>query len=115
MLQPGQLRGQGLVGLHQLRQLPGHPRDLPIPRHDLLGLLGQLSGLAVNDGEQLLARHLLQPGHRKIQSQAGRSTAQRHTSNIADRSVPMINLRLNVYLVEARVGLADLGVPVLDQ
>ena len=42
------------------------PRDLPIPRRELLGLLGQLPGLAPHDEEQLVARHLLRPGHRKI-------------------------------------------------
>jgi hypothetical protein len=55
MLQPGQLRGQGLVGLHHLRELPSHPRDLPIPRSELLGLLGQLPGLAVHDDQKLVA------------------------------------------------------------
>ena len=81
MLQPGQLGGQGLVGLHQIRQLPGHARDLPIPRRKLLGLLGQLPGLAVHDEEQLVARHRLRPGHRKIEPQASRSIPQRHARN----------------------------------
>ena len=87
MLQPGQLRGQGLVGLHQLRELPGHPRDLPIPRRELPGLLGQLPGLAVHDDEQLVARHRLRPGHRKIEPQTSRSIAQRHASNIRHPSI----------------------------
>ena len=90
--------GQGLVGLHQLRELPGHPRDLPIPRRELLDQLGQLPGLAVHDDEKLVARHPLRPGHRKIQPQTGRSIPQRHASNIRTPASLMINLWVNVYV-----------------
>ena len=54
MLHPGQLGGLGLVGLHQLRDLPGHRADLP--------------GLAAHEHDQLLARHLLRHRHPKIQA-----------------------------------------------
>ena len=64
---------------------PGIP-DLPIPRRQLPGLLGQLPGL-VHDDQELVARHRLRPGHRKIKPQAGRSIAQRHASNIRHPSI----------------------------
>jgi hypothetical protein len=44
MLQPGQPGGERLVGLHQLRDLPGLRADLP--------------GLAPHHDDQLVARHL---------------------------------------------------------
>jgi hypothetical protein len=40
MLQASQLAGQGLVGPHQLRQLPRLAGDLPILRGQLFGLRG---------------------------------------------------------------------------
>jgi len=52
MLQPGQLAGQGLVGLQQLRELPSLPADLP--------------GLIAHDDDQLVARELLRDRHTKI-------------------------------------------------
>jgi len=52
MLQPGQLAGQGLVGLQQLRELPSLPADLP--------------GLIAHDDDQLFARELLRDRHTKI-------------------------------------------------
>ena len=87
MLQPSQLGSQRLIGLHQLRKLPGHAADLPIPRRELLGLLGELPGLACHHDEQFVARHLLRPGHRKIEPQSFRSTRQRHASNILHSSI----------------------------
>jgi hypothetical protein len=48
MPQPGQLVRQRLVDLHQLRELPGHLRDLPILHREPLGL-------ARHHDEQLVA------------------------------------------------------------
>jgi hypothetical protein len=48
MLQLGQLRGQRLVDLLQLGELPGHRPDLPILRL-------KLPGLACHNDEQLVA------------------------------------------------------------
>jgi len=73
MLQPSQLRRQRLVDLHQLRELPGHLRDLPILRLQPLGLTR-------HHDDQLVARHLLRPRHSKIQPQASRSPCGRHTA-----------------------------------
>lgn len=72
MLQPGQLPGQGLVGLHQLRELPGHHGDLP--------------GLAPHHDDQLIARHLLQPGHPKIKPHTSQSHRNRH-ADTTDRCI----------------------------
>jgi len=52
MLQPGQLARERFVGLHPLRELTRHGGDLP--------------GLAPHLDDQLLARQILRPGHRKI-------------------------------------------------
>ena len=71
MLQPSQLRRQRLVDLHQLRELPGHFRDLPILRRELPGLAG-------HHDDQLIARHLLRRRHRKIQPHPRRSPNDRH-------------------------------------
>jgi hypothetical protein len=53
MLDLGQPGGEGLVGLHQLRDLHGLRADLP--------------GLAPHHDDQLIARHLLRLEHRKIE------------------------------------------------
>ena len=81
------LAARASLGLHQIRELSGHARDLPIPRRELLGLLGQLPGLAPHDEEQLVARHLLRPGHRKIEPHTSRSIPQRHARNIRHPSI----------------------------
>jgi len=52
MLQLRQLGGKSLVCLDQLRDLHRVRADLP--------------GLAPHHDDQLIARHLLRPGHRKI-------------------------------------------------
>src|SRR5829696_382787 len=66
MLQPGQLVGQRLVGLHQLR-------DRLRLRPDLPGLLG-------HHDDEFVARHLLRPGHQKIEPYPSRSTLDRHAT-----------------------------------
>jgi hypothetical protein len=58
MLHPGQPLRQRLVGLHQLRDLPGHPRDLPIQGSDPRIPL-------THKPDQLITRQLLQHRHRK--------------------------------------------------
>ncbi|HET9118677.1 MAG TPA: hypothetical protein VFN75_11490, partial [Pseudonocardiaceae bacterium] len=58
MLQLGQLPGQGLVRLHELRDLPG---------------------LARNNDDQLVPRHLLRLAHPKIKPQTSPSPGDRHT------------------------------------
>ncbi|MGH3711072.1 MAG: hypothetical protein ACRDRE_23450 [Pseudonocardiaceae bacterium] len=99
MLQAGQLRGQHLVGFHQLRQLPGL-------RRDLLVLRGDLSSLTVHNNDQLIARHLLQPGHRKIKAQPNRSHRDHHTDTPKATS-PTAHRRagagLNAYLGSATI------------
>jgi len=59
MLQPGQLGGQGLVGLHQLRDLLGLPGDLAILRR-------QPPILLAHEHDQLVSRELLRHRHTKI-------------------------------------------------
>ncbi|MGH3849595.1 MAG: hypothetical protein ACRDR6_05800 [Pseudonocardiaceae bacterium] len=74
MLQPRQLAGQHLVGLHQLREPPR-------PRGDPLILRGDPPSLTAHDDNQLIARHLLQPGHKKIEAQPSRSHRDRHADS----------------------------------
>ena len=62
---------QRLVELHQLRELPGHLRDLPILRREPLGL-------PRHHDDQLIARHLLRRRHPKIQPHPRRSPNDRH-------------------------------------
>jgi hypothetical protein len=57
MLQAGQLPGQVLVRRHKLRDLPGLARD---------------------DDDQLVTRHLFRLGHRKIKPQTTPSPGDRH-------------------------------------
>jgi len=71
MLHAGQLGGQGLVGLHQLRELPSLRGDLPILR-------GELPSLTPHDNDQLVARHLLRHRHPKIKAHTSRSHRDRH-------------------------------------
>jgi hypothetical protein len=73
VLQPGQLPRQRLVGLHQLRELPGHRGD-------------DLPSLAPHHGDQLAARHLLRPGHRKVKPYTSRLQHDRH-AHITDRRI----------------------------
>jgi hypothetical protein len=73
MLQPGQPGGEGLVGLHQPRDLHGLRGDLPrlTPHHD----------------DQLITRHLLRLDHPKIKPHTRRSPRDRH-DYIANRRRP---------------------------
>jgi hypothetical protein len=73
VLQLGQPGGEGLVGLHQLRDLPSLSEDLP--------------GLAPHHDNQLVARHLLRCGHRKITPHTNRSQRDRH-AHVANRHHP---------------------------
>jgi len=54
MLQLRQLRGQGLVGLGQLRKLLGLPADLAILLRELLRLRRELLRLRGDDGRERL-------------------------------------------------------------
>jgi len=66
MLQFGQLRRQLLVGLHQVRDLRGQRRDLPI--------------LTPRNNDQLVARHLLRLGHAKIKLRPDRRLRDQHAT-----------------------------------
>ena len=66
VLQPGQLDGQRLVGLDQLRHLGGHRGDLPVLRRDPPGLPGDLGVPLGQQREQLIAGQLLRCGHPRI-------------------------------------------------
>jgi hypothetical protein len=72
MLQPGQLVGQRLVRLHQLR--------------DRLRLRADLPGLLRHYDDKLVTRHPLRPGHRKIEPRPTRSLGDRHVETTTTRS-----------------------------
>src|SRR5664279_1475536 len=68
MPQPGQLRRQLLIGLHQIGDLRGQRRDPRIPLRD--------------ERDQLLARHLFRHGHPKIKLRPGNPSPDQHAEII---------------------------------
>ncbi|MGH3567478.1 MAG: hypothetical protein ACRDRH_15875 [Pseudonocardia sp.] len=120
MLQPRQLARERLVGLQQLHELPRPRGDLLVLRSDPADQHGHLLGLAAHHDNQLVARHLLQLGHRTIKPHTRRSprdrhagTARLHHQQLSRRSVDRLNVYRNsgVGSTASAQGKIDEGMP----